>query len=121
MCSSDLGEAKRTFDAGSGVAAIAPIPGTTRFLVSNVQLGLVQVFDATTGEVRDVIPVGQQPQAILVTEDGRRAYVANAGSASVSAIDLGTMVVTDTIAAGNGAVSLTITPAEPRQPPTPGR
>jgi YVTN family beta-propeller protein len=115
------GEAKRTFDAGSGVAAIAPIPGTTRFLVSNTQLGLVQVFDAVTGDVRDVIPVGQQPQAILVTEDGRRAYVANGGSASVSAIDLGTMAVTDTIAAGNGAFSLTITPAEPRASSPPGR
>ena len=56
-----------------------------------------------------------------VTEDGRRAYVANAGSASVSAIDLGTMSVTDTIAAGNGAISLTITPAEPRAPSPPSR
>jgi YVTN family beta-propeller protein len=103
------------------VAAIASIPGTTRFLVSNSQLGLVQVFDHATGDVRDVIPVGQQPQAILVTEDGRLAYVANTGSASVSAIDLGTMAVTDTIAAGNGAFSLAITPAEVRQPPTSGR
>jgi YVTN family beta-propeller protein len=73
-------------------------------------LGLIQVVNRETSEVQAVIPVGQQPQAIVLGGGGQRAYVANSGSGTVSVIDLGTMAVTDTINVGAGAATLALVP-----------
>ena len=43
-------------------------------------------FSCSTGEAK----VGHHPDWVTLTPDGKRAYVANAGSNSVSVIDLAT-------------------------------
>ena len=114
------GTAHRTYDAGSPVTSLAVVPGANRFLVANGQLGMLQAIDLSSGDVRDVVPVGQQPQAIIV-DGSRRAYVANSASGTVSVIDLDSMVVSDTIVIGPGATTLALSPGTAGTRPTAGR
>ena len=48
-------------------------------------------------------PVGNFPRGVTVAPDGKRAYVANSGSASVSVIDTSTNTV---VATTHGSLSL---------------
>ena len=41
------------------------------------------------GTVTATIPVGADPDAVVMSPDGRRAYVANSRSDTVSGIDIG--------------------------------
>ena len=55
----------------------------------------ISVFDASSGtpaKLRD-ITVGTQPRSVAVTSDGRKAYVANTGSGTVSIVTLATGTV----------------------------
>lgn len=57
-----------------------------------------------------VIPVGVLPQAITLSPDGARAYVANRGSDTISVIDTATSTVTDTVPTGAGPGIVALTP-----------
>ncbi|GAA4707549.1 hypothetical protein GCM10023215_55670 [Pseudonocardia yuanmonensis] len=48
------------------------------------------------------VPVGQNPQDVLLSPDGRTAYVMNTGSNSISVIDTGTRGITATVPVPNG-------------------
>jgi YVTN family beta-propeller protein len=52
------------------------------------------------------VPVGLSPQEVLVTPDGKTAYVSCTGSNQVDEIDVATWKVTRHIAAGKGADGL---------------
>jgi len=67
-------------------------------LVSN---GLLIVDAASRKEVRR-LKLGRQPEGILISPDGSRAYVALAGDKTVVVLDLKTLEVTARISAGNG-------------------
>lgn len=54
---------------------------------------LVSVIDTATNEVIDIISVGNYPQAVAVSPDGIRAYVANTNDNTVSVIDTTTNTV----------------------------
>jgi YVTN family beta-propeller protein len=56
------------------------------------------------------IPVGPQPQGVVVSPNSETVYVANIGSASVSVINAATNMVTLTIPVGNSPDGLAITP-----------
>jgi YVTN family beta-propeller protein len=56
------------------------------------------------------IDVGANPQGLAVTPDGKKLYVANMSSNTVSVIDLSTGAVTKTISVGNGPVDVAVTP-----------
>ena len=56
------------------------------------------------------IPVGPQPQGVVVSPNSETVYVANIGSASVSVINAATNTVTFTISVGNTPDGLAITP-----------
>jgi YVTN family beta-propeller protein len=58
--------------------------------------------DARTRTVTKRLRLGRMPEGILVRPDGRIAYVAVTGENRVAAIDLQTLDVTQTIAAGTG-------------------
>ncbi|MGH3930541.1 MAG: YncE family protein, partial [Pseudonocardiaceae bacterium] len=57
-----------------------------------------------------VMPVGDAPYGVAVTPDGRRAYITNFGSDSVSVIDTVNNTVTGTIAVGVGPYGVVVTP-----------
>ena len=67
MCSSDLADGKRVF-------------------VSNGE-GTVMAIDTANDAVIATIRVGQRPWNMAITPDGRKLYVANGRSNSVSVID----------------------------------
>ena len=49
----------------------------------------MSVFDIATQSVVATVPVGRTPDGIAISPDGRRAYVANYGTDTVSVVDLG--------------------------------
>ena len=80
----------------SGRAALAALAAlltaaTARpetILVADKTGDALLVFDTVTGRVKDSIPTGANPHEVVATADGRRAFTANAGSNTVSVIDL---------------------------------
>ncbi|MBI4490796.1 MAG: beta-propeller fold lactonase family protein [Deltaproteobacteria bacterium] len=56
------------------------------------------------------IPVGRSPRPIAVSPDGKRAYVGNAASGTVSVIDLVERKVIDTVTVGRGVRGIAVTP-----------
>ena len=62
--------------------------------------------------VTGIVVVGDSPQAIAITPDGKFAYVANAAGDSISVIDTSTNMVTTTINLAMDAtpVGIAITP-----------
>jgi YVTN family beta-propeller protein len=68
------------------------------------------VIDTNTLKVVATIPVGQQPEDIAWSPDGRFAYVVNNGSNTVSVIDAMTNMVTATIPTGAGPSSIAVLP-----------
>jgi YVTN family beta-propeller protein len=56
------------------------------------------------------IPVGRTPDALAVTPDGSRVYVANFGGSTVSVIDTATNTVIATITVGSGPGGVAVTP-----------
>src|SRR6266566_730045 len=66
-----------------GVGFSATAHAQIRAYVAN-EPDTVSVIDTSTNTVVATIPVGIIPEAIAITPDGTRAYVANAGSNTVS-------------------------------------
>ncbi|MCL4176581.1 MAG: immunoglobulin domain-containing protein, partial [Verrucomicrobia bacterium] len=56
------------------------------------------------------IPVGDRPEKVAATPDGRWVFVANAGSGTVSAIDCAQQSVAATIPVGNAPAGLVLSP-----------
>jgi YVTN family beta-propeller protein len=65
--------------------------------VTDSSAHMVIAFDATTGDVRAMIPVGLTPTGIAVPIGARKIYVANEGSDTVSVISKDTMTLSATI------------------------
>lgn len=63
----------------------------------------VAVVDATTGDVLKKIPVGQTPEQIELSQDGRWVFTGNTAEGTVSIVDPEHGVVTATIPVGRGA------------------
>jgi YVTN family beta-propeller protein len=69
------------------------------------------VVNPKSGEIVTAVETGQEiSHMVAVTPDGGRAFVANIGSGSVTAIDLETGRKIRDIATGDGAEGITITP-----------
>jgi DNA-binding beta-propeller fold protein YncE len=67
-----------------------PDEASSRVLVIGTENYTVQsqVIDVRTGRVTATRPVGADPFAVVVSPDGRRAYVSDAGSDSVTVINI---------------------------------
>jgi YVTN family beta-propeller protein len=71
----------------------------------------VSVIRTATNTVVATVPVGNAPDAVAVTPDGKHAYVASDLSASVSVVDTATnMVVGTTIPVGATPDAVAVTP-----------
>jgi YVTN family beta-propeller protein len=67
------------------------------------------VIDTSTNLVTPV-SVGHNPTDVAITADGKKAYVTNAGSRSVSVINTATNAVVATVAVGPFPLEVMITP-----------
>jgi len=80
-----------TVTVGSHPHGLADNPSSSLVLVANEASNTVTALSGSTGNVipgAEAIPVGTFPQRIHITDDGKRAYVPNEGSDSVTVIDL---------------------------------
>ena len=76
---------------------------------SNTDTGTLSAVNLQTGEVK-VIPIGERPQGMAFSPDGRRLYVTNMNSHSISIIDTQAKTRTGDIPTGKGPVRIMITP-----------
>lgn len=76
---------------------------------SNTDTGTVSAVNLQTGETR-VIPVGERPQGMAFSPDGRLLYVTNLNSDSISIVDTQAKKHIGDIPTGKGPVRIMITP-----------
>jgi YVTN family beta-propeller protein len=76
-------------------------PDGKRVLISDLEGGELLILDATSRKEIKRIPLGKQPEGILIVPDGSRAYVAVAGEDKVVVVDLETLQVIGSIATGS--------------------
>ena len=72
--------------------------------------GEVWAIDTATDKVVAKVPVGMHPAHVVVTPDGRDAYVANGGDNSVSVVDISALRVVETIKIGISPHGMRISP-----------
>ncbi len=77
---------------------VALTPDRTSLLVVNNGSDSLSIVDLAALSERDRIPVGEEPESVLVDATGRQAYVFNTRSGSISVVDLTVGEVTATIA-----------------------
>ncbi|MCE0768538.1 Hsp70 family protein [Pseudonocardia kujensis] len=77
------------FRGGGGTSPAAPTPPGVAASIANPT-------------VSGTVPVGKNPQDVLLSPDGRTAYVVNSGSNSISLVDTGTNAITATVPVSNG-------------------
>jgi YVTN family beta-propeller protein len=76
---------------------------------SNTDTGTLSAVNLQTGEVK-VIPIGERPQGMAFSPDGRRLYVTNMNSNSITIVDTQTKTRVGDIPTGKGPVRIRITP-----------
>jgi YVTN family beta-propeller protein len=105
-------EVLRTLDLGEhtrphGLAWI----GEHRIAVTTEGSAHLLVVDIDTGRIVSQVPTGQETShMVAVTPDGSRAFVANIGSGTVTAIDLTTGSKLADLETGEGAEGIAVTP-----------
>jgi DNA-binding beta-propeller fold protein YncE len=75
-------------------------PDGKRVLISDLAGGEVLVFDAASRQVLKHIQLPGQPEGILITPDGARAFVGLGNANAVAVVDLKTMTMTGKIDTG---------------------
>lgn len=90
---------------------VAFSPDGRHALVTAPRAGAVALYDAPERQLLTRLDVGAKPIGVLVPTNDR-GYVANAGSGTVSVIDLQTRSVVDTVRAGRGPDGMAYLPAE---------
>jgi YVTN family beta-propeller protein len=84
--------------------------GQGSLYVAEPRAGRVSVLDAVSGKVQGRIPLPDQPWAVDLTPDGRRAYVTEINGNVVAVIDTATRKVTGRIVVGKLPESVAVTP-----------
>ena len=90
-------------------AVVSP-DGTTLYVTGGGVEGRVFVVDATSGKIKQTIPVGHTPMAPNLSLDGKTLYVCNRFDNDVSFIDLVTGKTTARIPAVHEPVAADLTP-----------
>jgi len=104
--------AVRTIDVGAGARphGIAFLDRTRAAVTAEGAKALL-VVDVARGEVEARIETGQEiAHMVAVTPDGRRAFVANIGSGTVTAVDVPGRRVLAHVPTGEGAEGVAVTP-----------
>ena len=103
----------RTIDLGTyrRPHGIQFAPGGRDLLVTAEENRALLVLDPASGKVKKAITTGQEvSHMVAVAPDGKRAYVANIGSGTMTAIDLVAGKVLAQVATGAGAEGIAVTP-----------
>lgn len=85
-------------------------PDGTFALVSDLDAGELVVVDAVARKELKRVPLGKQPEGILIAPDGSHAFVAVNGDNNVAVVDLKTWTVVRRISAGTGPDGLAWVP-----------
>ena len=72
--------------------------------------GAVWAIDTVSDEVVIKVPVGMHPAHVVVTRDGRYAYVANGGENTVSVVEISAQRVVETIPVGTTPHGMRLSP-----------
>jgi YVTN family beta-propeller protein len=104
------GEAVRVIPTGGGPAGIALDQRARRAYAAIPNSDTIETIDVTAGEVTDRIMLrsGDRPSEVALSPDGRTLFTANAGSNTVSAIDLFSFTESGRITVGNGPASILV-------------
>jgi YVTN family beta-propeller protein len=78
--------------------------------ISNSNSGNVSAVELASGKVK-LIPAGERPEGSTLSPDGRRLYVVNRESKSITIIDTATQEAVGEIRTGAGPVRIECTPA----------
>ncbi|MEQ8189212.1 MAG: beta-propeller fold lactonase family protein [Candidatus Eremiobacterota bacterium] len=90
--------------------AIAAHGQTVYVSLGTAKNGEVVFINTVDNTVEDTVTVGENPYGLAITPDGKKLYVANRNSNSISVIDVLKKEVTNTIKAGLNPTKVTITP-----------
>jgi YVTN family beta-propeller protein len=82
---------KEVLEGGNSSHGMAVTADNTRLVVNSRLNSAVYVYSLPDLQLAGSVDVGIAPDWVTLTPDGRKAYVANAGSNSVSVVDLTTM------------------------------
>ncbi len=82
--------------------------GQTRAIVTNSGSNSVSILDLVNDNAVLTLPVGEQPDAVVVSSNGSAAYVANYGSSTVTSINLSAGTVGTTVAVGGQPTSVAL-------------
>lgn len=92
-----------TIDAGTKRSNRIKLTPDGKFaLISDLEAGDLVVLDASDRKVIKRMPLGKQPEGILIPPGGSRAFVAVNGDNHVAVIDLKTWQVTKRLSTGTG-------------------
>src|SRR2546426_5116847 len=82
-----------------GVLVLSPVvwAGTPQAYITNINDNTVSVIDTASNTVTVLVPVGNLPNGVAVTPDGKLVYVANVGDGTVSVIETAGNTVTATV------------------------
>lgn len=103
------------FAVALAAAGASAQTGTPRVYVADYNAARVRVFDptqpnSTPHQAALDIHVGQQPFGLVASPDGRRLYVSNYGSDSVSVIDTRWNMVYHNVPVGDGPYQVALSP-----------
>jgi len=79
--------------SGDRPTEIALVSGTGPLLTINTGSDSASFVDPLSGGILDRVPVGQEPWALLLDQQGRRAYVLNRRSSEITVLDVSTHLV----------------------------
>jgi YVTN family beta-propeller protein len=80
-------------------------------LISDVDSGDLVVIDVATRSIARRLPVGRNPEGILIAPDGATAFVAVAGDNNIAVVDLNTWTVARRIEPGRGPDGMAFVPS----------
>ena len=87
------------------------IPGRSIYVTNQLD-NTLSVIDGSNYKVVATVPVGTSPAGVVVSPDGRYAYIAEGGDDAVSVLDTGTRTIATTVAlpAGSGPRGVALSP-----------
>jgi len=101
-----------TIDAGTKRSNRLKFTRDGRYaLISDVDSGDLVVIDVATRSIARRLPVGRNPEGILIAPDGATAFVAVAGDNNIAVVDLNTWTVARRIEPGRGPDGMAFVPS----------
>ena len=107
------GKPSATVKVGSRPSGGAVLPMDSTYAVANRGSNSISVVDLTTRTIQSSIDSGldQEPFSIVLSRDGRLAFVNNTASASVTVIDVARLRAVGRVAVGKQPIVMAVHPS----------